>query len=195
MAQSFHYSTSATYNAYCKSWGYYFSGRPIGPYQHATILAGRPSRRLEAREFVRGDQIRNDLQQQKLVKCLDPKTIFRPPAVLEDKTKPWAVDELSLDDVLLQPAPPPPPVISNAGAMLPPPKPFSKSSGKQAEKRKRTETPEEMEIESEVEMVPAPKRSRGGGKTVPGVSDEEVARRLHAQINGRRRGGKQGVRA
>ncbi|KAK5715374.1 hypothetical protein LTR15_010017 [Elasticomyces elasticus] len=184
MAQSIHYSTSATYNAYCKSWASYFSGRPIGPYQHATILtAGGP------REFVRGDQIRNGLKQQKLVKCLDPKTIFQPPAVLEDKTKRWAVDELSLDDVLLQP--PPPPVILNTGAMLPPPRPFSKSSGKQAAKRKRTATPEEMEVE----LVTAPKRSRGGGKTVPGVSDEEVARHLHAQINGRRRGGKQGVRA
>ncbi|KAK4951497.1 hypothetical protein LTR10_010473 [Elasticomyces elasticus] len=193
MAQSIHYSTSATYNAYCKSWGYYFSGRPIGPYQHATILVGRPSRQLEVREFVRGDQISIGLKQQKLVKLVDPKTIFQPPAILEDKTKRWAVDELSLDAVLLQP--PPPPAILNTGAMLPPPRPFSKSSGKQAEKRKRTATPEEMEIESEVEIVPAPKRSRGGGKTVPGVSDEEVARRLHAQMNARGRGGKQGVRA
>ncbi|KAK5746367.1 hypothetical protein LTR17_000747 [Elasticomyces elasticus] len=190
MAQSIHYSTSATYNAYYKAWGYYFNGRPIGPYQHATILAGRPSRQLEARKFVRGDQIRNGLKQQKLVKLVDPKTIFQPPTVLEDTTKRWAVDELGLDDVLLLQ---PPPVVSNAGAMLPPPRPFSKPSGKQAEKRKRTATPEEMEIESEVEIVPAPKRSRGGGKTVPGVSDEEVARRLHAQINGRRRGGKRGV--
>ncbi|KAK4896526.1 hypothetical protein LTR27_005444 [Elasticomyces elasticus] len=191
MTQNIPYSTSATFAAYYKSWGYYFSDRPIGPYQHATMLVGRPTRQLEARTFVRADQIRDGLNQQKLVKCLDPKTLFQPPAVLEDTTKRWAVDELSLDDVLLQP--PPPPVISNAGAMLPPPRPFSKSSGKQAEKRKRTATPEEMEIESEVEIVPALKRSRGGGKTVPGVSDEEVARRLHAQINGRRRGGKQGV--
>ncbi|KAK5688919.1 hypothetical protein LTS10_000899 [Elasticomyces elasticus] len=190
MAQSIHYSTSATYNAYYRSWGYYFSGRPIGPYQHATVLVGRPSRPLQAREFVRADQIRDGLKQQKLVKCLDPKTTFQPPAVLEDTTKRWAVDELSLDDVLLLQ---PPPVVSNAGAMLPPPRPFSKSSGKQVEKRKRTATPEEVEIGGEVEIVPAPKRSRGGGKTVPGVSDEEVARRLHAQINGRRRGGKQGV--
>ncbi|KAK5708576.1 hypothetical protein LTR17_020560 [Elasticomyces elasticus] len=190
MTQNIPYSTSATFAAYYKSWGYYFSGRPIGPYQHATVLVGRPTRQLEARTFVRGDQIRDGLKLQKSVKCLDPKTIFQPPAVLENTTKRWAVEELSLDDVLLQQ---PPPVISNAGAMLPPPRPFSKPSSKQAEKRKRTATPEELEIESEVEIVPAPKRSRGGGKTVPGFSDEEVARRLHAQINGRRRGGKQGV--
>lgn len=36
------YSTTASYTAYLKSWGGYYSGRPLGNYQGATLLPKMP---------------------------------------------------------------------------------------------------------------------------------------------------------